>query len=127
METIRSVGGMWNVPTFSAREWRSAALEVDGANGSCTWQTSSGTTSCIDSMVRATSTGSDGARRVAAISGSTSPTASTRGGPPGSGRSDSGSDRSAWRVVRTASCPRAGATMRTRCPRAARASAVPRT
>ena len=123
---MRSVG-TWNVPTFSAREWRSAALDVDGANGSWTWQTSSGTASCIASIVRATSTGSDGARRVAVISGSTSPTESTRGGAPGSGSRPSGSVRSAARDSRTASWLRAGATMSTRCPRAARASAEPRT
>ena len=29
--------GAWKVPTFSAREWRSAALATDGANGSWTW------------------------------------------------------------------------------------------
>ena len=28
--------GEWKEPTFSAREWRSAAFEVLGANGSCT-------------------------------------------------------------------------------------------
>src|SRR5215216_6210732 len=56
---IRSVG-TWKVPTFSARDVRSAALDVDGANGSCTWQMSSGTDSCIASIVRVTSTGSDG-------------------------------------------------------------------
>ena len=30
------LGGEWNVPTFSAREWRSAADAALGANGSCT-------------------------------------------------------------------------------------------
>ena len=106
--------GTWNVPTFSARLWRSAALEVEGAKGSWTWQMSSPMTSCIVSIVRATSTGTAGARRVAVISGSTSPTARMRGGPPGSGSSESGSLRSAWRVARTASWLRAGATTSTR-------------
>ena len=125
---MRSVGA-WNVPTFSAREWRSAALDVDGANGSWTWQTSSGDDLVAESsIVRATSTGSDGARRVAAISGSASPTASTprRRARLGQQRRRIGAQRLA-RGSRTASCPRAGATMSTRWPRAARASALPRT
>ena len=41
VESSRSVGA-WKVPTLSEREWRSAALEVLGANGSCTWTKSSG-------------------------------------------------------------------------------------
>ena len=40
VDTNRSVGE-WNVPTFSAREWRSAAEDALGANGSCTCTTSS--------------------------------------------------------------------------------------
>ena len=40
VDTNRSVGE-WNVPTFSAREWRSAALAALGANGSCTCTKSS--------------------------------------------------------------------------------------
>ena len=52
----------WNEPTFSAREWRSAAFEVLGANGSCTWTKSSSTVPSSSSIVRATSIGSaDGA------------------------------------------------------------------
>ena len=65
VDSRRSVG-VWNVPTFSAREWRSAALDVDGANGSWTWQTSSGRIVSRSSIVRETSTGSAGARRRAA-------------------------------------------------------------
>ena len=34
--------GAWNVPTLSAREWRSATDDVLGANGSCTWTKSNG-------------------------------------------------------------------------------------
>ena len=41
IETSRSAGA-WNVPTFSAREWRRAAAAVESANGSWTWTTSSG-------------------------------------------------------------------------------------
>ena len=43
---------------MSAREWRSAALEVLGANGSCTWTKSSSTLPSSSSTVRATSIGS---------------------------------------------------------------------
>jgi hypothetical protein len=106
------------VPTFSAREWRSAALDVDGANGSCTWQMSSGRIVSRFSIVRETSTGRAGARREPpGRSGSASPTASTRGGAPGSGSSADGSSRAApiaWRVSRTASLEREGATISTR-------------
>jgi hypothetical protein len=119
---------VWKVPTFSAREWRSAALEVDGANGSWTWHTSSGRIVRRFSIVRETSTGSAGARRaLPGRSGSASPTASTRGGAPGAGSSDAGSSRaalSACRVSRTASLEREGATMSTWCPRAARTAVV---
>ena len=127
VDSSRSVGA-WNVPTLSAREWRSAALDVDGAKGSWTWQTSSGRIVSRFSIVRETSTGSAGARRaLPGRSGSASPTASTRGGAPGSGSSDAGSSRaalSALRVSRTASLERDGATMRTRCPRAASSAVV---
>ena len=86
VDSTRSVG-LWNVPTFSAREWRSAALEVDGANGSCTRQTSSGRIVSRSSIVRDTSTGSAGTRRPEpGRSGSASPTASTRGGAAGLGQ-----------------------------------------
>ena len=43
VESARSAGA-WNVPTLSAREWRSAAPEMLGANGSCTWTMSIGAT-----------------------------------------------------------------------------------
>ncbi len=116
VDSRRSVGE-WNVPTFSAREWRRAALDVDGANGSCTWQTSSARIVRRFSIVRETSTGSAGARRaLPGRSGSASPTARTRGGAPGSGSSAAGSSRaalSAWRVSRTASLEREGATIST--------------
>jgi hypothetical protein len=78
VERTRSAGA-WKVPTFSAREWRRAAPATDGANGSCTWTTSRWIVSSSSSSVRATSTGSPGARRRDAVgsSGSTSPTART--------------------------------------------------
>ena len=73
----------WNEPTFSAREWRSAALEVLGANGSWTWTKSSSTVPSSSSTVRATSIGSAaGRRRAPGTTSSTSPTANTRGSPP---------------------------------------------
>ena len=43
VESTRSVGE-WKLPTFSAREWRSAAADALGANGSCTCTMSSGAT-----------------------------------------------------------------------------------
>jgi hypothetical protein len=54
----------WNEPTFNAREWRRAAFDVLGANGSWTWTKSSSTVPRSSSIVRATSIGSaDGRRR----------------------------------------------------------------
>ena len=44
VESTRSVGE-WKLPTFSAREWRSAAADALGANGSCTCTMSSGAAS----------------------------------------------------------------------------------
>ena len=41
VESTRSVAA-WKVPTFSAREWRSAADDALGANGSCTCTKSNG-------------------------------------------------------------------------------------
>ena len=66
--------GAWNEPTFSAREWRSAAARTLGANGSCTCTKSRATPSSSSSIVRATSTGSEAGRR-AERKGSTSPDA----------------------------------------------------
>ena len=59
VESSRSVEE-WKEPTFSAREWRSAALDVLGANGSCTCTKSSSTVLSSSSIVRATSIGSAG-------------------------------------------------------------------
>ena len=36
VDSTRSCGA-WKVATFSESEWRSAAAETLGANGSCTW------------------------------------------------------------------------------------------
>ena len=58
VETKRSVVE-WNVPTFSARECRSAADAALGANGSCTWRKSSSARSSSSSSVFDTSIGSD--------------------------------------------------------------------
>ena len=58
VESTRSVAA-WKVPTFSAREWRSAADDALGANGSCTCTKSNGAASSSDSIVRETSIGSE--------------------------------------------------------------------
>ena len=58
VETKRSVVE-WKVPTFSARECRSAADAALGANGSCTCTKSSSARSSRSSSVRDTSSGSD--------------------------------------------------------------------
>jgi len=124
VETTRSVGA-WNVPTFSAREWRSAALETDGAKGSWTWQRSSAASTKSCSTVRATSIGSAARRRAVPGPpgpGIASPTASRRGGAPGSGTACPA--RIAARPSRTRSWDSDGATMTTACPRAARRSLV---
>ena len=58
VDTKRSVVE-WNVPTFRARECRSAAEAALGANGSCTCTKSSSARSRSSSRVRDTSSGSD--------------------------------------------------------------------
>ena len=58
VESTRSVGE-WKLPTFSAREWRSAAAEALGANGSCTCTMSSGARSSSVSIARLASSGSE--------------------------------------------------------------------
>ena len=78
VDTKRSVVA-WNVPTFSACEWRSAAEDALGANGSWTCTKSSSARSSSSSSVRDTSSGSDTdpPRR----NGSDCPTASTDAQP----------------------------------------------
>ena len=61
VERMRSVGS-WKLPTLRAREWRSAAEERLGANGSWTWTMSSSTPASSASSGRETSTGSGAAR-----------------------------------------------------------------
>src|ERR687895_111069 len=117
VETNRSVVE-WKVPTFSARECRSAADDALGANGSCTCTKSSSTCSSSSSSVRDTSSGSDTdpPRR----NGSDCPTA-TIDAQPGSAHTASGSDPSRSTVARpsrTSSRESDGATTTTRCPRA---------
>jgi hypothetical protein len=81
VESRRSLGA-WKEPTLSAREWRRAALEVLGANGSCTCTKSSSTVVSSSSTVRATSIDSAEVRRRALLgTSSTSPTAITAGVP----------------------------------------------
>ena len=111
--------GAWKLPTFSAREWRSATLEALGANGSCTLTTSSASTLSASSIVRATSTGSEAARRRVGENGSTSPTPRTTGSPAASSSSSSGRLRIARRLSRTSESDWEGATISTRCPRSA--------
>ena len=82
--------GAWKLPTFSAREWRRATLDALGANGSCTLTTSSASTLSASSIVRATSTGSEAARRRVGENGSTSPTPTTTGSPSASSSRPSG-------------------------------------
>ena len=113
VERMRSVGA-WKLPTFSAREWRRAALDALGANGSWTLTTSSDSAVSDSSIVRATSTGSEAARRRAGAKGSTSPTPSTTGLPSASSSSRSGCERSVRRLSRTSDADSDGATMRTR-------------
>src|SRR5918992_3301317 len=117
VETSRSVVE-WNVPTFSARECRSAADDALGAKGSCTCTKSSSVRSSSSSSVRETSSGSDTdpPRR----NGSDCPTA-TIDAQPGSAHTASGSDPSRSTVARpsrTSSRESDGATTTTRCPRA---------
>ena len=114
----RSVGA-WKEPTLSAREWRSAALDVLGANGSCTCTKSGSAAPSASSTLRATSTGSERAPRRDEPTGSTSPTASSRGGWPLSGSSSSPPSPAAAiarRESRTRLDEVEGATIATRCP-----------
>ena len=116
VETNRSVVE-WNVPTFSACEWRSAADAALGANGSCTWRKSSSARSSSSSIVRDTSSGSD--TEPPLRNGSDCPTASTEA-HPGSAQSASGSDFIALTVARPSrisSRESDGATTTTRWPR----------
>ena len=57
VESTRSVGE-WKLPTLSAREWRSAAAEALGANGSCTCTMSNGVRDKSVSIARVASSGS---------------------------------------------------------------------
>src|SRR5919106_2072094 len=116
VETKRSVVE-WNVPTFSAREWRSAADEADGANGSCTWTKSSSVRPSRSSRVRDTSSGSE--TEPPRRNGRLCPTAISET-QPGSANMASGSERSALilaRPSRTSSRDPDGVTTRTLCPR----------
>ena len=121
VESTRSVGA-WKLPTLSAREWRRAALDALGANGSCTLTMSSGSAVSASSIVRATSTGSEAVRRRAGAKGSTSPTPSTSGLPSASSSRSSGRERSARRLSLTSAVESDGAMMRMRWPRLASSS-----
>ena len=116
VETNRSVVE-WKVPTLSAREWRRAADDALGANGSCTCTKSSSAWSSRSSSVRDTSSGSD--TEPPRRNGSDWPTASTEA-QPGSSKMASGSVRAFCtlaRPSRTSSRESEGATTTTRCPR----------
>ncbi len=116
VETKRSVVE-WKVPTLSAREWRRAADDALGANGSCTWTKSNSALSSRSSSVRETSSGSD--TEPPRRNGSDWPTATTEV-QPGSSNTASGSVRTLCtfaRPSRTSSRESEGATTTTRCPR----------
>ena len=120
VDSTRSVGA-WKEPTFSARLCRSATELALGANGSCTCTKSSGASVSTSSIVRAMSTGGDGAVPRRRWSGSSSPTPSTRTPPSGS-NSASGRSRAArisFRDSRTSCGERDGASTSSRCPRSA--------
>jgi hypothetical protein len=130
VESTRSVGA-WNVPTLSAREWRSATELADGANGSCTCTKSTGAICSASSMVRAMSTGGDGTtERRRGPSGRSSPTPRTRT-PSSPSNSTSvpsrAASRSSRRESRTSAGERDGASTSIRWPRAARAPEISRT
>src|SRR5918999_1761409 len=96
VETKRSVVER-NVPTFSARECRSAAEEALGAKGSCTCTKSSSVRSSSSSSVRDTSSGSE--TEPPRRKGSDWPTA-TMEAQPGSSNTASGSEASRAKVER---------------------------
>ena len=113
VDTKRSVAE-WKVPTLSAREWRSAADDALGANGSCTCTKSSSARSSSSSSVRETSIGSD--TEPPRRNGRLWPTA-TRFAQPSSANSASGSRSSSLTVARpsrTSSRESDGATTTTR-------------
>ena len=119
MESTRSAGA-WKVPTLSAREWRNAAEEALGANGSCTCTKSNEASSRSSSIVRATSSGSDTftAFRVGG-NGRLWPTAITCA-HPGAANTASGSCASRFttcRPSRISSRESDGAITTTLCPR----------
>ena len=108
----------WKLPTFSAREWRSAAEAALGANGSCTCTKSSSVCSSKSSSVRDTSSGS--ATEPPRRNGRLCPTATSEA-LPGSANTASGSVL--WRSIRarpsrTSSRESEGATTTTLWPRA---------
>ena len=96
VDTKRSVVE-WKVPTFSARECRSAAEDALGAKGSCTCTKSSSARSRSSSRVRDTSSGSD--TEPPRRKGSDCPTA-TSDAQPDSAHSASGFVRSALTFLR---------------------------
>ena len=126
-EAARDLGGEHalgrrvEVPTLSAREWRSAALDALGANGSCTWTKSSG--AALEGLLdRARDVDRHGAAaRADGERASTSPTAST--GLVAAAEEQLGAvarradQRGATRA--RGSCERDGASDATRWPRAA--------
>ncbi len=113
-----------NEPTLSAREWRSAAFAVLGANGSCTCTKSSGDRAeqlldgarDVDRQRRGPPP--RGGQRRRAPRRPRSPAGVPRSVPCSSARRGSAARaRSARRDSRTRSCEREGARTSTRCPR----------
>jgi hypothetical protein len=117
---------VWKLPTFSAREWRSAALAALGANGSCTCTKSSGSTEQLlhgacdvhgdrDVALRAPDwhdlAGGEEDRLAAALA-------------PSRRRGSSRASRSARRELAANRCELDGATIITRWPRLASSRAT---
>jgi hypothetical protein len=116
VETKRSVVE-WKVPTLSAREWRSAADDALGANGSWTCTKSRSASSSSSSSVLDTSSGSD--TEPPRLKGRLWPTAS-RVAQPGWSKRASGSSFIALTIARpsrTSSRESDGAITATRWPR----------
>ena len=125
VEITRSVGA-WNVPTLSAREWRSATEEALGANGSCTWTKSSGAR-VSDLLDRARDVERRRGRRAAARRRQRQQLADAEHGDAAVGVEQRRRRGSAGATRARASGERDGASTSTRCPRAASSADSART
>ena len=131
VESSRSVEE-WKEPTFSAREWRRAAFEVLGANGSCTWTKSSSTRAqqFLDRARHVDRQRRGPPPRAAAHVEHLADGDHARGCPGRCPRAGSAgrprAARSSLREARTRSCERDGASTSTRWPRRESSSATRR-